>query len=436
MDQVDCGKPTPPTARVRARAQLCDALRAKAALPPKRRAAQAALPPRAERPRSPATRRWPTAGPPLSHDHPLAPQVPLSEYEQERLANIRANNEKLAELGLGERTHAVQKRARRPSPAPAPWVRSDRVTRPNKAVSYAEERPAPPVARARTAPSVRYCTRTPAQWDQLAAQFHVHGRHMLDQCPLGRAQVAPWRRAPQRAETLKSVCGEWRVTSLYEDQLTLAPALPAALAPPRGAFGLPPAGTGYAGRRDCSLRADGRWEARAIRPTHSLTMMISVCHALPSGLAEAFHDWLWAAAALSGLQGMVQGIDVYPSASLTRYSLRFAEAATSEQRGLTGDAIWRRVVRPGGAHRLLLVVFRPDRPYDLLDEYLLGAFKTRGAAEAAIALFHALAPRRAYFLHKETHVALGGGDLPALQALHMAVTAIYDADGPRIQWTE
>jgi len=314
------------------------------------------------------------------------------------------------------------------------------VTRPKKAVNYAEERPAPPAARARAAPSA-YCTRTPAQWDQLAAQFHVHGRHMLDQCPLGRAQVAPWRRAPPRAETLKSVCGEWRVTSLYEDQLALAPAPPAAPAPPRGALGLPPAGTGYAGRRDCSLRADGRWEARAIRPTHRLTMTIAVYHALPSGLAEAFRDWLWAAAALSGLQGMVQGIDVYPSASLTRYSVRFAEAATAEQRGLAGDAIWRRVVRPGGAHRLPLVAFRPDRPYDLLDEYLLdeyllGAFKTRDAAEAAIALFHALATRRAYFLHKEDRVALGGADLPALQALHMAVTAIYDADGPRIQWTE
>jgi len=433
MDQVGCKPTRPPIARVRARAPRRDALRAKAASPPKRR-----CPPRGPV-RPPAAGQLPAR--PSAATTPLAPQAPISEYEQERLANIRANNKKLAELGLVDRTRAVEKRTRKPWPAPAPWVRSDRVTRPKRAVNYAEAHLAPPIARARAAPSVGYCRRTPAQWDQLAAQFQVHGHHMLEQCPPG-AQVAPWRRAlPSgpglgRAE-LQSVCGEWRVASLYEDQLALAPALPAALALPRGALGLPPAGTGYAGWRDCSLRADGAWEARAIRPTHRLTMTIAVCHALPSGLAEAFRDWLWAAAALSGRQGAVQGIDVYASALLTRYSVRFAEAATAKQCGLAGEAIWQRVVRPVRAHRLPLVVFRPERPYDLLDEYLLGAFQTRDAAEAAIALFHALAPRRAYFLDKEARVALGGGDLPALQALHMAVTAIYGApDGPRIQWTE
>ena len=91
----------------------------------------------------------------------------------------------------------------------------------------------------------------------------------------------------------------------------------------------------------------------------------------------------------------------------------------------------------GGGRRLPLVIFRPHQPYDLLVEYLLGAFKTRDAAESAIALFHALPPPcRAYFLAKETRVALGGGEIPALQALHMTVAAIYDtmADGPRIEW--
>jgi len=219
-------------------------------------------------------------------------------------------------------------------------------------MNYVDAPAAKPIARAPTAPSVSYVRRsTPAQWDLLAAQFQAHGQHMLDKCPPGRVQVAPWHRASQRAETLKSVCGEWHVTSLYEDQLgTLAPALPFLLAPPasRGALGLPPAGPGYAGRRDCYLRTDGKWEARAICLTHSLTMTIVVCHAIPSGLADAFRDWLWAAAALSGLQGMVQGIDVCPSASITRYSVCFADAATAEQRGVTGDAIWRRVFNPGG----------------------------------------------------------------------------------------